>query len=344
MSAVFLDRTQPALWQGIRGHTFGSLFSSPAWSEVLARTYGFTIVASARIAGGAAEAAILFCRVSDLRGERVVCGPFSDYCDPLVTDTATWQELVAPLLGLSVPVTLRCLRNEIPAADGRFSTVGRAAWHGVDLTRPEERIWASLKGTARQNIRKARRNGVMVREGRALDDVRTFYRMHCQVRKRKYRLLPQPMAFFEQLHAVFSPTGHICVLLAEYAGHTLAGVLFLECGDTLFYKFNASADRELCPNDLLVWEGIRMGRRRRLARLDFGVSDLDQPGLARFKEKFATDRKEVRRLRWTPDGYADARDVQAGRTLSKVTDLLTDPAVPDEVTRAAGDALYAQFC
>jgi hypothetical protein len=45
-----------------------------------------------------AKGAILFSHLSDLRGERIVCGPFSDYCDPLTSDVDTWRELVAPLI------------------------------------------------------------------------------------------------------------------------------------------------------------------------------------------------------------------------------------------------------
>ena len=76
----------------------------------------------------------------------------------------------------------------------------------------------------------------------------------------------------------------------------------------------------------------------------FGISDLDQPGLIRYKSKFATEERTVAFLRWLPPDYADPRGEQAGRTLGRMTHLLTDPAVPDEITRAAGDELYRFFC
>jgi hypothetical protein len=132
-------------------------------------------------------------------------------------------------------------------------------------------------------------------------------------------------------------------LLAEFEGNPIAGVFFLEWGDTLYYKFNASLDSRLYPNDLLAWEGIRLGCRRGLALLDFGLSDLAQPGLIRYKRKYASQECDIAMLRWEPQDHANIGAEQANRTLSRITQLLTDPTVPDEITAAASDELYRFF-
>jgi hypothetical protein len=49
-------------------------------------------------------------------------------------------------------------------------------------------------------------------------------------------------------------------------------------------------------------------------------------------------------LEWRPEGHGDLRGEEVGRTLHRMTRLLTEPAVPDTVTRAAGDELYRYFC
>jgi len=344
MSATVIDTRQDKLWGTIANHRFSSLFSSPPWIEAVARTYGFEMSASAHLSNGAVEAAIPFTHVRDIRGERVVCLPFSDYCDPLVEDLEAWRELVAPILAYDSPMSLRCLRNAVPAGDARFQSKLCGLWHGVDLTRSEEELWKALDGSARQNVRKAQRNGVVVREGRTLNDVRLFHEMHCRLRKSKYRLLAQPLAFFETLHELFSPSGGLTVLLAEFEGKAIAGIFFLQWGQTLYYKFNASIDQGHRPNDLLAWEGILMGRRRGLARLDFGLSDVEQPGLVRYKRKFATEEQDIQLLQWRPTAYCDPRGEQTSQLLGRVTCLLTDPAVPDDIARAAGNELYRYFC
>jgi CelD/BcsL family acetyltransferase involved in cellulose biosynthesis len=344
MTASLIDLRRDGLWATTGHHRFSSLFSSPPWIEALARTYDLRFSASARVENGAVLAAIPFCHVQDIRGERVVCLPFSDYCDPLVEDMADWQALVEPILALGLSVSLRCLASSIPARDHRFEIGGHALWHGVDLTLAEDELWARLSASARQNIRKAERSGVVVREGNAPEDVHAFHQMHCQVRKSKYRLLAQPLAFFENLRATFAADDGITVLLAELDDRPIAGILLLSWDDTLYYKFNASVDLGCRPNDLLAWKSILLGKRRNRSRLDFGISDIDQPGLVRYKRKFATEEREVQMLRWRPPAYSNQQGEQVTRVLNHVTQLLTDPSVPDEITRAAGEDLYRFFC
>lgn len=334
----------PALWRDLGGHPSGSLFASCPWIEAVSRTYGFDVAASARESCGRYDAAIVFSHVRDFRGERIVCFPFSDFSDPFADDIAAWREVVAPLLAHGVPIQLRCLRNSSPAGDERFRLTRRAAWHATDLDRTEEDIWLTLSGKARTPIRKAQTDGLRVRESRSLDDLRTFYDMHCHVRKAKYRLLAQPFAFLENLHRAFSENDQLTVFLAEKAGTPVAGSVFISWGDTLYYKFNASVGRDYGVNELILWVAMQAARSRGLRLLDFGASDLDQPGLIAFKRKFASEEREIQQFRWEPPGYANARGLEAGALLGGITHLLTDPAVPDGITRAGGDLLYAQFC
>ena len=341
---ALIEPLTDARWPVVADHPFASLFTSLPWIEAVARSFDLEIGAVVWPDRGPIAAALPFCHVTDFRGRRVICLPFSDYCDPLVDDLHIWRQLVTPLFDFGAPVRLRCLRNPLPVADARFKVVGDAFWHGIDLTRPEDELWASLAGPARQNVRKALRHGVVVRAGRRLEDVHLFHRMHCHVRKTKYRLLAQPRAFFDNLHAEFACDERLIVLLAEIDGDPIAGILFIEWEDTLYYKFNASFDQHLRPNDLLVWEGMRLGRQRGLARFDFGLSDAAQPGLVRYKRKFASKQRPISLLEWQPRENANPSSELAGRTLHRMTQLLTDPTVPDEITRAAGDDLYRFFC
>ncbi len=341
---ALVDVRGAAQWPDIARHRFGSLFSSPYWISAVAGTYDFSINASVRTNGGRIEAAIPYCRISDLRGDRIVSLPFSDYCDPLVTDAKTWNQLIAPLLAEKIPISLRCLRSNVPIADDRFQRKVPALWHGVDLTRSGEDLWNGLHSSARQNVRKAQASGVVVRDGRTIEDMRIFHRMHCMLRKSKYRLLAQPLAFFENIFHEFAKTDGVHVLIAERNSEPIAAIVLLEWNGTLYYKFNASLDQRYCPNDLLAWHALQYGRQRGMVQFDFGLSDLEQPGLIRYKRKFATDEQEISFLQWRPEGYANPKGDQAGQILSQVTNWLTDATVPDEITRTAGEKLYRFFC
>jgi CelD/BcsL family acetyltransferase involved in cellulose biosynthesis len=341
---ALIDALRDLRWSDVARHRFGSLFSCPQWINAVAKTYDFTVNASVRINGGRIEAAVPYCQISDLRGDRILSLPFSDYCDPLVSDRDTWNQLVTPLLDQKVPINLRCLRNDVPAGDSRFRVKAPALWHGVDLTKSEEELWAGLHSSARQNIRKARVSGVVVRDGHSIEDMRTFHRMHRNLRKSKYRLLAQPLSFFENVFLEFARTDGVNVLIAERNNEPIAGIVLLEWNGTLYYKFNASLDQRHCPNDLLAWHALLYGRQRGMVRFDFGLSDIEQPGLVRYKRKYATEEREILFLQWRPEGYANPKGEQAGQVLHQITNLLTDVTVPDEVTQAAGEKLYRFFC
>src|SRR5690606_30698311 len=110
------------------------------------------------------------------------------------------------------------------------------------------------------------------------DDLRAFFEMHLRVRKHKYGLLAQPYRFFRSIWDNFLVPGRGRLLLARVDGRVVGGVLYLDWGDTVYYKFNASdpGDLGVRPNDLLVWEGLRRAHESGMRWFDFGVSDWDQ--------------------------------------------------------------------
>ena len=143
------------------------------------------------------------------------------------------------------------------------------------------------------------------------------------MRKYKYHLLAQPYVFLENIWKRFVATGHGALLLAEHRGEAIGGILFLHWKDTLYYKFNASAADELGyrPNDFVLWNGIQYAKARGLSYLDFGLSDLDQEGLLRYKRKYATEEKVISFLKHAPTSTAAERQLHG--LLGKLTGLLT---------------------
>ncbi len=144
-------------------------------------------------------------------------------------------------------------------------------------------------------IRKSERAGLTVRVSRSEQDLRTFFEMHLKVRKYKYGLLAQPYSFFQNIWRHFVDVQHGFLLLAIHEDKIVAGDFFLDWKDTLYYKFNASVPGDLPyrPNDLLIWEGVRHAKERGFTYLDFGLSDIDQEGLIRYKRKFGTEEKTI---------------------------------------------------
>jgi hypothetical protein len=135
------------------------------------------------------------------------------------------------------------------------------------------------------------------------------------------------------------------LMLAYHEDKVIAGVLFLEWQNKLYYKFNASDPdyTNYRPNDLIVWEAMNYGRDKGYEYLDFGISDWEQEGLLQYKRKFATDEKVVSFLRHTPENPQSPGEKQMRRLLPRITELFVDESVPDHVTEKAGEILYRFF-
>ncbi len=340
------DPCHDPAWRGLAERLDGDVFHAPAWLRALRRGYGLAPVALL-VPGpdGAPRSGLATCELDDALGRRSIALPFSDYADPLLGAGADWEALVDTWPGADRPGRIRCLRGGPPLADRRLEETGQAWWHAVDLDRGEEELWSALHSTARRNVARARRAGVAVAPATDRVELRAFFEMHVELRRTKYRLLAQPWAFFEALWEEFVERDAGTLLLARLDGRPVAGILLLEAFGKLYYKFNASAPGalEARPNDLLVWEALRLGRARGLRHLDFGVSDLDQPGLARYKRKFGAREARVVTLRRAGRPEPDARACELRGLLGRLTDALTAPDVPAPVCERAGALLYGYF-
>lgn len=341
-----VDPLTDPLWQRLLDRTDSSVFHSPAWMAVLAETYDFKPAALVTLDdSGEPVAGIPFVRVEDLIGERIVSLPFSDYCDPLVGDQEKWNRLAAQLIGEERPVVLKCLHNSVPLADGRFTQVNRAKWHGLDLKADQETIWKGINEAARRAIRKAEKDGVVVSIAEDEETVHAFFEMHFRSRKYKYHLLAQPYQFFQNIWRLILERGNGALMVATYEGEVIAGTLYLEWQDKLFYKFNASIPAHLGhrPNDLLIWKGIQYAKDKGLSYLDFGLSDWDQEALVQYKRKFATEEKTISILRHSPSQGSSKQEKEGRALISRLATLFTDEGVPDMVTNQAGILLYRFF-
>jgi len=338
-------RTDPR-WRGLAATPAGSLFTSPPWIAAICDGYGFTPEARVLLdADGRATDGFAWFRVADIRGDRLSSLPFSDRAEPFARDLAAWRALARDATGTGLPLTVRCFDDAPPVDDPGMARVGEAAWHGTPLDGSIEEIEARLSAGARRNARAAARAGVRVEASTRVDAVRRFHRLHVALRKRKYRLLAQPVGFFEGIHEAFADDDAVLVLLARVDGEPIAGAIYLVWNDVLYYKFGASLGEHLAlrPNEAIFREAIRIAHERGLRLLDWGLSDLDQPGLLRFKRKWGGVERRIVMLR--RDGAPAPQSAEgAGRMLGDLTRLLTDDTVPDEITARAGAVLYRYFC
>jgi CelD/BcsL family acetyltransferase involved in cellulose biosynthesis len=342
------DPRTDSKWRQLASGPAGGLFTSPPWIQAVCDSYGFT--PEARISeapDGTPVGGFAWVSVSDIRGERISALPFCDRADPMLTGPDAWPGLADEALATGTPLTLRCFSDNPATADPRLRSVGEAAWHGTPLDCTEDELYTRISSTSRRNLKAADRNNVTVAASTELDAVHAFHRLHVRLRKNKYRLLAQPVEFFERIWQQFTGTGSdttaVITLLAEVDGEVAAGAMYLVWGDTLYYKFGASLSEFLPmrPNDALYWAALKLALSRGLRAVDWGISDLDQPGLVSYKRKWASEERRVVTLRGGPD---PTPKTEVGTMLGELTRLFTEPSVPDEISTQAGALLYRHFC
>lgn len=160
----------------------------------------------------------------------------------------------------------------------------------IDLGQSEEELLARMKPKTRYNIRLASRKGVRVRLG-GIDDLGTFYGLYSETSARDEFLI-RPFEYYNDVWRSFLQNGMADLLLAEWEGKLLAGLMLFRLGRKAWYMYGASSNekRNLMPNHLLQWEAIRRGRQKGCVLYDlWGAPDvLDEGdpmwGVYRFKK------------------------------------------------------------
>lgn len=237
-----------------------NIFHATAWMDLLNTCYGYRyFVLVSRDAGGSITAGLPFMDVKSwLTGRRWVALPFSDYCTPLAHDAASLERWTDALVRLSqAPGTPWIeVRWALPARQPIAAGTSYVL-HRLPLCPNTEQVGRALDSMHRQNIRAARRNGVRVEYGADEDDMRRFYNLHLETRRRK-GMPVQPWRFFRLLHEKIICSHHGFVLLAYQGDTCLAGGVFLHWGESLMCKYAASREDtlDLRPNNLLFWTGI----------------------------------------------------------------------------------------
>ena len=181
------------------------------------------------------------------------------------------EALLASLVAHQRPILLRCLDVRLPPSDG-FTVTKCARWHTLVLKGTEQEQWEAMDPATRRAVRKARREGVEIRPIAPGPGLAAFHRLHVALRKSKYRLLAQPLGFFEAIASRFAPANAWHALGAWIGDRLIAGTIYLRWGDTLYYKFNASAvdALDVRPNSLLTWAGIELAMALGCRQLDLG--------------------------------------------------------------------------
>jgi hypothetical protein len=308
MTAHQIDPVLDPRWsEFIKRQPHTTIFHTPAWLEVLRRAYGYEALAlttaspSEDLSNG-----LVVCRVhSWLTGRRLVSLPFSDHCEPLAENTEALRCLMAGLKKRANAEGCRYveLRPKFALAGLKsdFQTSQKSYLHLLDLRPGKTEVFRRFhKDCIQRKIRRAQREGIGITVGRDSETVSKFYNLVLQTRRRQ-GLPPQPVSWFRCIIDCLGESASI--RYASKDGRPIAGILTLQYGKTLTYKYGASEARfhNLGAMPYLLWRAIEDAISCGLEELDMGRSDCDDLGLVAFKEHWKATRSVLSYCRFPAD-------------------------------------------
>ena len=278
-----------------------TFFHSSAWAKVLYESYQYSPLYFTLLENGNLVALLPVMEVrSILTGCRGVSLPFTDYCEPILSEELELQDLIDHVLKYASrrgwrSVELRGARNMPP--DTTYSTYFHT--HTLDLHRGEQEIFSHFRASTIRNIKKATKEGVKVNIDQSYEATKEFHRLNC-ITRRDHGLPAQPSYFFKNLHDHVISKNLGFVVLASHNGSNIAGAVYFHLGKKAIYKYGAS-DRtyqHLRANNLVMWEAIKWYSGNGYETFSFGRTEPENDGLRQFKTGWGAREEIVKYYRY----------------------------------------------
>ena len=324
----------------VDSHPDACIFHTVEWLQALRRTYGYSpTVFTTNPPEVPLSNGVAFCRLNSwLTGSRLVSIPFSDHCEPLGQNPEGITTLISAVRKNgpreAKHVEIRPRTSDLKSQD-LFRLDRRFYLHVLDLRPSLDDIYLGLhKNCIRRKIRRADREGITLERGRSESMLQEFYQLLLLTRRR-HRLPPQPFAWFRNI--VQCLQSRATIHLARLGSRPIAGILTLHHQQRLVYKYGCSDAQfhNVGAMPRLFWQLIQEAKSEQLKELDLGRSELDNPGLTRFKDNLGAARTTLTYWR-----SSEGKQRIAGRdVISEIAKNFLSQ-LPDAFFRLAGEVFY----
>ncbi len=342
MQLYSLDPLSDRRWDDLAAsHPRSSAFHQIGWLKALAKTYGYrTLALTSTPPGKPLTDGLAFCEVKSwITGSRLVSLPFTDHAEPLTEANLTGFELADWMRAECREhnwryVEFRPVCGEIYSNESL--TQSQSFWlHTLNLAPSTERLFRNLhRSCIQRRIRHAERQKLAYEKSSSLDLLDEFYDLMMMTRRR-FRLLPQPKAWFRNLMTCMNRTAEI--RLARKDGKAIAAILTLRHRGTIIYKYGCSDEifHHLGAMPFLFWRLIEENKADGVEEIDFGRTDADNHGLVRFKDRFGSVRRKLNYFR-----YAEKETERSAVKVGLPATGVFFSALPDALSSRAGQLVY----
>lgn len=273
-----------------------------------------------------------------ITGKKLISFPMSTHCDPLIADEKLPEAI--EFLKINYPtvktIDLRTLKN-FDKVLPQFSFTEEYLTHILKLKDTLDETFNSFHPTSvRASIRRAEKNNLEIRWGNSLTDLKIFYELEFELRKRLL-LPPIPFNFFKNVWIELSRYNLISLPIVYKENLPIAAGFILNFEDTFYLEYTASDKNYigLYPNHKLFFEVITKAQSSGAKFVDFGRTSIENQSLIIFKEKWGAESKKIFHLHY-PSVPSSKKKLNNYKSLLRKINYY----LPDFVLKLEGSILY----
>lgn len=224
--------------------------------------------------------------VRDEKKYKEVVQSLTDYCAQYKNSAVVLR--VAPLC-LNTPEK-QAIFSELGFRSSPMHVHAELTWV-LDISKPEEGILAGMRKTTRHAVKKAEAAGVQVEIISDVSGLERFWPMYEQTTNR-HGFVAFQKQFIQSQAELFGKSGNMFFAIATHDGSDVAGAMFMQYGDTIFYYHGASVKTSVPAAQLLQWRAMQEAKKRGAVRYNFwGIARDDErnhpfAGITVFKKGF----------------------------------------------------------
>lgn len=285
-------------WRDFLGKNEALIFHTPEFKELIEKTFTNAKAEYMAIIGKKEiETIFPFLYIAKpMLGKKLISCGYIEYGGPAGLQKDEYiKEILNHLKGkYSKKAEYLEIREGLNKIDFKKLNLKKVSEYRRPLTRLGniEELWKNISKKRRNNIRKARKSGVVIRELRK-EDTESIYKLYLENMKR-FGTPPLPKKFFENLFDILAEKGFARVTGAFYK-NKLATVMINYIFKKTIHVIIVVSDQEYWiykPADLIYWESIEWGCKNGYEIFDFGRTRLDS-GQFKFKQQLSTEIKDL---------------------------------------------------
>jgi len=219
-----------------------------------------------------------------------------------------------------------------PSSEGPSRRVGLV----LELQSDEEAQWGAIGAKVRNQVRKARKEGLELATWSPPELLDGFYECFA-INMRDLGSPVHAKRFYREAARRFGE--RLRFIVAADGPRAVGGLVAIHTGDrvTVTWASTLRSERRRCPNNLIYWEALRWAVALGASHFDFGRSPVGG-GTYRFKRGWGAEERPLAWVRLAPQGEPLPLDALGeSRTLARLSSLWT--WLPLAWTRRLGPVL-----